>query len=184
MHTEAAPISTISGQGPASSQDPIWTEPEPTSDEDLAEHLPPEYNGPTPGQYQTNNRQQLADVPQLEEVDWEECQFTNADLTTCNNSTHESGRLRKEYSSQFQQHTDNQYYSPTNNTSGLDYYLPEPNHYNLDTRPQQHKQYHNPNVFLIPPPDPRDIERWYGGKSRGRKRHLELHKHRLYGQKT
>ena len=113
----------------------MWSPPEPTSNEDPAEHFPLENNRPTPEQYQANNRQPLANVLQLEEEDWEEGQFTDANLTDYNDSTYDSSRLRKEYSFQFQQHTDNQYYSPTNNALGLDYYLPEPEYYNFDTSP-------------------------------------------------
>ena len=64
------------------------------------------------------------------------------------------------------------------------HYLLEPDYYNLHTRPQQHKRYQNPNVYLPQPPDPRDIEKWYGGKDRGQERELELPRHRLFGGKT
>ena len=107
-------------------------------------------------QHQESNGPQLADILEIEEEDWEEGQFTDANAIDHNNSTHESTRQRREYSLQFQ-HLDNQYSSPTNNTPNLDYYLPELDYFNTDTRPPQHKQYQNPNVYLPPPPDPRDI---------------------------
>ena len=120
MQAEAAPINPEAGQESAPPQDPIWSTPELTLNEDPAEHLPPENNGPAPGQY---------NIPELEEEDWEEGQFTDANSIDHNNSTHKSSRLRREYSSPFR-HLDNQYYSPTNNTPGLDYDLPEPDYYN------------------------------------------------------
>ena len=99
IQAETAPVNGESGQDPASPQDPLGIKPQPTLDEDPAECLPQENYKPVPGQYQENNRQQLADIPELEEEDWEEGQFANADLIDQHNTSHESNRLRQEYSS-------------------------------------------------------------------------------------
>ena len=69
-------------------------EPESTLNEDPAEHSPQENNEPVPGQYQENNRQHLANIPELEEEDWGEGQFADADLIVWHNTTHKSNRLR------------------------------------------------------------------------------------------
>ena len=84
------------------------------------------------------------------------------------------------YSAQFEKSSDKEYYSQQNTTPKFDYYIPEPEYYNSDTRL---KQYQNPNVYLPPPPDLDDIRRWYG-RGQGRARRLELHSHRLFGEKT
>ena len=66
------------------------------------------------------------------------------------------------YSAHFVKSTDQEYKSQNNTTRGLDYYIPEPEYYNLDTRPKQYKTYQNPNVYLPPPPDTDDLRRWHG----------------------
>ena len=78
---------------------------------------------------------------------------------------------------------DKEYNTKNNTTPGLDYYIPEPEYYNLDTRPKQYKTYQNLNVYLSPPPDTDDLRRWHG-RDQGRARQLELHSHRLYGEKN
>ena len=88
-----------------------------------------------------------------------------------------------EYSAQFKKSTDQKYYSQNNTTPGLDYYIPEPEYYNSDTRPKQYKTHQNPNVYLPPPPDTDDLRRWHS-RGRGGARQLELHSHSLYGEKT
>ena len=64
--------------------------------------------------------------------------------------------------SSFEKSTDKEYYSQYNTTPGCDYYIPEPEYYNLDTRPKQYKTYQNLNVYLPPPPDTDDLRRWHG----------------------
>ena len=53
----------------------------------------------------------------------------------------------------------------------------------IQTRPKQYKTYQNPNVYLPPPPDTEDLRRWHS-RGQGRAKQLELHSHRLYGEKT
>ena len=66
---------------------------------------------------------------------------------------------------------------------GVEYYIPEPDYYHNNTQPKQYQRQQNQNVYLPPPPSIEDICTWYG-RGRGRARHLELHGHRLYGEKT
>ena len=72
--------------------------------------------------------------------------------------------------------SDQEYHSRENITPAFDYYIPEPDYYNSDTRPKQYKKYQNPNEYLPLPPDLDDIRRWYG-RGRSRERRLELHSH-------
>ena len=113
-------------------------------------------------QYPNSQRSQLEDIPQLEDENWEDRQFTDADLIDHHNTTTESNRIQQEYSAYFENSTDKEYNSQNNTTPGLDYYIPEPEYYNLDTRPKQYKTYQNLNVYLSPPPDTDDLRRWHG----------------------
>ena len=85
--------------------------------------------------------------------------------------------------SSIEKSSDKEYYSWQNTTPSFDYYIPEPEYYNSDTRLKQYKTYQNPNVYLPPPPDPDDIRRWFG-RGRSRARRLELNSHRHFGEKT
>ena len=136
-------------------------------------------------QYQSNHRSQLEDILELENEDknWEEGQFVEVDLIDHHNTTTESDRIRQEYSAHFAKSTDQEYNSHNNITPGLEYYIPEPEYYNSDTRPKQYKTYQNPNVYLLPPPATEDLRQWHG-RGCGRAKRLELHSHRLYGEKT
>ena len=91
------------------------------------------------------------------------------DLIDHHNTMTESDQICQKYSAQFEKTTDQKYNSQNNTTSGLDYYIPEPEYYNLDTRPKQYKTYQNLNVYLPPPPDTDDLRRWHG-RGRGRAR--------------
>ena len=73
------------------------------------------------------------------------------------------------YPAHFEKSTDKEYYSQNNTTPGLDYYIPEPEYYNSDTRPKQYKTYQNLNAYLPLPPDTDDLRRWHGrGQGRAR----------------
>ena len=61
--------------------------------------------------------------------------------------------------------------------------IPEPDYYHSNTQPKQDQKQQNQNVYLPPPPSIEDMHTWYG-RERGRARRLELHGHRLYGEKT
>ena len=85
--------------------------------------------------YQNNYRPQLEDIPQLEddEENWEEGQFADADLIDHHNTTTESDQIHQEYSTHFAKATDQEYNSQNNIMPGIEYYIPEPEYYNLDT---------------------------------------------------
>ena len=127
----------------------------------------------------------MEDIPELEteEENWKEGQFENAELIDHHNTTEESDRIRHKYSAHFEKVT-NQEYSPYHSTTqGFEYQIPEPEYYNSDTRPKQYQRYQNPNVYLPPPPSTEDLCTWYG-RGHGRAKHLELHSHMLYREKT
>ena len=109
--------------------------------------------------YQNNYRPQLEDILELEDdgENWEEGQFVNANLIDHHNSTAESDRICQEYSTHFAKSTDQEYNSQNNITPGLEYYIPEPEYYNSDTRRKQYKMYQNLNVYLTPPPSTEDL---------------------------
>ena len=90
-------------------------------------------------QHKNRQRSQLENIPELEDKDWEDGQFTDADLIDHHNTKTESNQIRWEYSAQFEKSTDKEYYSQNNTTPGFDYYIPEPEYYNSDTRPKQNK---------------------------------------------
>ena len=59
--------------------------------------------------------------------------------------------------------------------------ITEPDYYHSSSQPKQEQKQQNQKVYLPPPSSNEDIHTWYG---RGRARCLELHGHRLYGEKT
>ena len=73
--------------------------------------------------------------------------------------------------------------SPYHTVQGVKYHIPEPDYYHNNTQPKQYQKQQNQNVYLLQPPSIEDICTWYS-RGRGRARHLELHGHRLYGEKT
>ena len=115
-------------------------------------------------QYQNNHTSQLEDIPELEDEDEdrEDGQLTDTDLIDHHNTTTESNQIHWEYFTHFAKSTDQEYNSQNNITPGLDYYIPEPEYYNSDTRPKQYKTYQNLNVYFPPPPDTDDLRRWHG----------------------
>ena len=126
---------------------------------------------------------QLDDIPELEtdEENWDEGQFDDADLLYNHNSTEESDRIHHEYSAHFEK-VEEQQYSPYHTVQGVKYMIPEPDYYHSNTQPKQDQKQQNQNVYLPPPPSIKDIHTWYS-RGRGRARCLELHGHRLYGEK-
>ena len=91
--------------------------------------------------YQNNHRLQLEDIPELEDKDknWKEGQFVDTELIDHHNTTTESDQICQEYSTHFVKSTDKKHNSQSNITPGLDYYIPEPEYYNLDTQPNNIK---------------------------------------------
>ena len=136
-------------------------------------------------EYPSDYHPQLEDIPELEDdkENWEEGQFADADLINHHNTTEESDRIHDEYSAHFEKVTE-QAYSPYHSTiQGLAYHIPEPEYYNSNTHPKQYQRYQNLNVYLPPPPSMEDLHTWYGHRH-GRAKRLELHSHRLYGEKN
>ena len=127
---------------------------------------------------------QFEDIPELEtdEENWDDSQFDDAGLLYNHNSTEESNRIHREYSAHFEKVEDQQY-SPYHTVQGIKYHIPEPDYYHNNTQPKQYQKQQNQNVYLPPPLSIEDICTWYG-RGRGRARCLELHGHRLYGEKT
>ena len=127
----------------------------------------------------------MENIPELEhdEEDWEEGQFVDADFIDHHNTIEEIDRIHCEYSAHLEKVTDQGYSTYNSTMPGLEYQIPEPDYYNSDTRPKQYQRYQNPNIYLPPPPSTEDLCRWYG-HGHGRAKHLELHSHRLYVEKT
>ena len=127
---------------------------------------------------------QLDDIPELEidEENWDDGQFDNAELLYNYNSTDECNRICREYSAHFEKVKDQQY-SPYHTVQGVKYIIPEPDYYHSNKQLKQYQKQQNQNIYLPPPPSIEDIRTWYG-RGRGRARCLELHGHRLYCEKT
>ena len=90
-------------------------------------------------------------------------------------------RICREYSAYFEK-VEDQEFSPYHMVQGVKYHIPEPEYYHANTTktvPETAK----PKCILTPTPSIEDLCTWYG-RGRGRARHLELHGHRLYGEKT
>ena len=159
------------------------------------EHQPSEVSSDINSNEQNNDEQhraehpsdyhpQLEDIPELEidEENWDEGQFYDTELLYNYNSTEESNRIHREYSAYFKK-VEDQEYSPYHTAQGVKYHIPELDYYSTSEQPKQYQRQQNQNVYLPPPPSIKDLCTWYG-RGRGRARHLELHSHRLYGEKT
>ena len=89
------------------------------------------------GQYQITSRHNSnsEETPQIEE-DWDDDQFTDADINLINrHNTHsESERIRKEYTKHLLDLSDNQYYSKENPVNQLQYSSPDPDYYGTASR--------------------------------------------------
>ena len=118
----------------------------------------------------------------MDEENWDDGKFDDAELLYNHNSTEESDRICHEYSAYFEKVEDQQY-SPYYAAQGVKYHIPEPDYYHTNTQLKQYQRQQNQNVYLPLPPSFEDLCTWYG-RGRGRAKHLELHSHRLYGEKT
>ena len=127
---------------------------------------------------------QLDNIPELEtdEENWDEGKFDDTELLYNHNSTEESIRIHHEYSAHFKK-VEEQQYSLYHTVQGVKYMIPEPDYHHSNTKPKQNQKQQDQNIYLPPPPSIEDICTWYS-KGRGRGRCLELHGHRLYGEKT
>ena len=120
-------------EDPKLPQDINGTDPQPESAQNPAEY--PLHQNPEPffEQHQDRQRLQLENISKLEDEDWEDRQFVNADLIDHHNTKMESDQIQQEYSAQFEKLSDEECYSWQNTTPSFDYYIPEPEYYNSDT---------------------------------------------------
>ena len=137
---DPAPVSANSEEYSALPQDSDRLEPQSQPVLNHQEHSVHQDTEQSRKDYQNNHRFQLEDILELEDKDknWEDGQFVDVDLIDHHNTTTESGRIHREYSTNFVKSTDQEYNSQNNITPGLDYYIPEPEYYNSDTRPKQY----------------------------------------------
>ena len=136
-------------------------------------------------EHPSDYRPQLEDIQELEddEENWEEGQFADADFIDHHNTTEENDRIHCEYSAHFEKVTEQGYIPYHGTTPGLEFQILEQEYYNSDTQPKQYQRYQNLNVYLLPPPFTEDLHTWYGCGC-GRAKHLELHSHRLYRDRS
>ena len=112
------------------------------------------------GQHQITSRHNInsEEIPELEE-DWDNGQFTNADINLINryNTHSERERIRREYTKHILDLSDNQYYFKENPINQLQYSSPDPDYYGTPLRRLQ-TQPHKPTGYYPPPPDPADVQ--------------------------
>ena len=149
---------------PGSSQDTNRLEPQSQPVPDNTDHSVYQDTEQPREEYLNNYRPHLEDIPELEddEENWEEGQSADADFIDHHNTTEESDGIHREYSAHFEKVTDQGYSSQNNRMPGLEYYIPEPEYYNSDTRPKQYQRHQNPNIYLPPPPSTEDLWQWHG----------------------
>ena len=77
----------------------------------------------------------MEEIPEIEE-DWDNGQFADADTTliTRHNTHSESERIKRDYTQQLLDLSDNQYYEEENPTNQLQYSSPDPDYYGTPTR--------------------------------------------------
>ena len=102
------------------------------------------------------------EIPQLEEEDWENGQFADADTNLINrhNMHSESERIWREYTEHLLDLTDNWYYSEEYPSAQLQYSIPDRDYYGpqprrSNTQPCDHVGYYPP------PEDPADVQHWH-----------------------
>ena len=158
---DPAPVTANSEEYSALPQDSDRLESQSQSVPNCPEHSLHQDTEQSREQYQNNHRSQLEDIPELEDKDenWKDRQFTDTDLIDLHNTTTESDRICREYSAHFAKSTHQECNSQNNVTPDLDYYIPEPEYYNSNTRPKQYKTYQNLNVYLPPPPRHRGFKK-------------------------
>ena len=71
---------------------PIGLTPQPEPVKNPAEYLPHQDTEPFLEQHQNRQRSQLEDIPELQDEDWEDRQFTDADLIDHHNTKKESNQ--------------------------------------------------------------------------------------------
>ena len=99
------------------------------------------------------------------------------------NRTEESDRIPCEYSAHFEKVEEQGSSSYHSTTPEFKYQILELEYYNSNTQPKRYQRHQNLNVYLPPLPSTEDLHTWHGHECR-RAKHLELHSHRLYGEKS
>ena len=96
----------------------------------------PEDNSTGQQQVTSTEHNVFDQIPQLEEEDWENSQFPDADTNLINrhNTYLESERIRKEYTEYLLDLTDNQYHSEEYPFVHLQYSIPDPDYYGSPLR--------------------------------------------------
>ena len=93
-NNQEEPIPTTGdSEDPELSQDTNRTDPEPKSVQNPVEYSPHQDTEPFLEQHQDRQRSQLEDISDLEDEDWEEGQFTDADLIDHHNTKKESNQI-------------------------------------------------------------------------------------------
>ena len=87
---EEPPPATGDSDDPELSQDTNRTDPQPESVQNPAEYSPHQDAEPFMEQHQDRQRSKIKDIPELEDEDWEDRQFTDADLIDHHNTKKES----------------------------------------------------------------------------------------------
>ena len=135
IEEETAPATANSEEHSAFLQDSDRIESQSQPVPDSTEHSVHQDTAQSREEYPNNYRPQLEDILELEddEENSEEGQFVDVDLIDHHNTTAESNQIRWDYSTYFTKVTDQGYSSQNNIMPGLEYYIPEPEYYNLDT---------------------------------------------------
>ena len=90
---DSAPVTANSEEYSMLPQDSNRFESQSESVQNPAEYLLHQDADQSREQYQNSQRSQLEDIPELEEEDWEDRQFTDADLIDHHNTMTESNRI-------------------------------------------------------------------------------------------
>ena len=138
IQEDTAPVTANSGEHPATSQDSDRPECQSQPVLDTTGHSVYQDIKQPREEYPNTCRPQLEDIPDLidNEENWEGGQFADADIIDHHNTTEESDPICHKYSAHFEKVTDQGYSSQNNSMQGLEF-IPEPEYYNLDTRPNQ-----------------------------------------------
>ena len=132
---DTAPVTANSREHSSSLQDSDRLESQSQPVLDSTEHSVHQDTEQSREEYPNNYRPQLEDILEFEDdkENWEEGQFVDVDLINHHNTTAESHRICREYSTHFAKATDQGYSSQNNIMPGLEYYIPEPEYHNSDT---------------------------------------------------
>ena len=98
---DSAPTTANSKEYPALPQDSNRFESQSKSVQNPAQYSLHQDAEQSRGQYQNSQRSQLDDIPELEDEDWEDKQFADADLIDHHNTMTESDQIHHKYTQSF-----------------------------------------------------------------------------------